>query len=369
MSRSAVTIALTCVLVFSWMGASKAYDNPHYVEYTRKDGTIDTVGAMRCQSSPGLLIRNTLELEFYLPFAARDSVYIYPESGDICDFRWGQSSYTWYGDFAQGDTLRCSFSFTPLTVGTRVVIFRIEYGHTWGRGLGFAFTLDETGKEVPGEIGQGEKRYGLLGTGPGSLGDSVFYIGKCFETEHSRGAQDFCIQAKMSPPLGSDQYSEIVYTIIPTTDQDLGVFYHISHNDLFDLVLEDSTDWTSPVMAGDSLRVRVLVKPVKPGIGELSLTVMGFTGFPQQHSYSRARPSSRTKNALGITFAINESLEQIAYTTTHNLPLKLPPSTVSDSYRLPAIDALQLSTKRLVVTSKNWSTIGKELEREFRRSY
>lgn len=366
MNKIAVIIVLACVVVISMAADVWSYENPRYMEYHRKDGTIDTVGMLTCHSDPELMVPNTLDIEYYLPASAQDSVYIYLKSGQICDFNWDKLSHTWYGGFERGDTLRCSFGFTPLTVGTVAVIFRVEYGHKWDRGLTFWFTLDETGRIVPDERGSGEKKHGLFGPAPEVIGDSLFYVGQCYQTERDRRGREFCIQAKMSPALGPDVYSEILYTVVPTSGQDLGVFFRVSYNDLFEVILEDSTDWLHPVHAGDTMEVRILAKPVKPGIGELSLMVVGFTPLKEPTYEGGVDFGGRTKDWLGVTFAIDDNLHQIAYSTNADIPLRRPISAIHDAYRVPSIEALSVNKTRLEVVSEHWETRRKELDREFR---
>lgn len=359
MNRPIIMLALVAISCFWLSEPTQAYDNPRYkTTAARPDGSIDTVGILTCRPDPAYMQTSVLDIEFIILAPIKDSVRIYLRSGQICNFRWDKYEHTWYGDFQPGDTLRCSFEFTPLTVGTMGVAFGLIHGHRWGTGLGFGFTLDETGVVIPGELGQGEKHYGLMGPEPSLIGDSFIVNGHCYVSG------DFCIRMSMSPPLGPDQYSKIVYTIVPTSDHDLGTFFLLSYHDMFDVILEDSTDWLQPVYAGDTLTVRVLVKPLKPGIGEINLSLSGFTPLKTPSSNMGVDHGGETNSGLSVKFAIDGSLRQIAY-SRNPLPLNMPASTINDAHRLPAIQALPVMTKWINIFSKNWET-KKQLDREFR---
>lgn len=192
------SLVLVAGLAYCFPNTLSAYENPRYI--TSKmyaDNTCDTVGILTCRTDPQYMQPTVLDFEYIVQREQTESLRVYLSTGQICNFIWDKYSHTWCGDFDQGDTLKCSFTFTPLTVGTMGLNFKVDSGPSFGEVFPFGFTLDERGQVIPGVLRGGG--YGMLGPLPEIAGDSLFFVGPCCYGEHCATRQSFSIIAKLVP--------------------------------------------------------------------------------------------------------------------------------------------------------------------------
>lgn len=365
MKRTLFITWLTVALCAAVVRQAGAYENPRYITSAeRPDGTIDTIAVLTCQTDPQYLQPTQLQIEYYVNRDYRDSVRLYIATGEVCKFYWDKYSHTWYGDFEPGDTLKSSFEFTPLQVGTIGVGFSVAFGGRAVVFMPFGFTLDEQGRVVPGVLSEG--RYGMLGPAPQAMGETVFLDKGCLYINNLISSQGFGLGATLSPPFAYGEWSQMTYTIMPSIDLQYGIYYRLEHSDLFEVELVDSADWMQFVVAGDSLPVSIRIRPVESGIGILNLYVWGYT--PEKHPTHRLGTDTGGKITarMQVTFAIDEGLNLVGYSLHGLPPANASLEDLNDAYRLSIIRALPVIETNRIINSVNFMTRKRELDSLFR---
>ncbi|MCP4685736.1 MAG: hypothetical protein GY867_09870 [bacterium] len=357
------TLALS-LLALLICGSGFAYENPEYFT-TRPhpiDGSCDTLAIFTCDREPQYMQTSTLYVRWIVRQEVTDSAHIVVTSGEVCHFNLDKYSHTWFGDFQPGDTLRCSFQFTPLTVGT--MNFHLSYkdeGPEVYR-FSFGFTLDENGRIVPGDRGHGRFRYGTLGPLPELIRDTLYFIGPCsYRVDFELG-----IQAKLWPKLSPHSYSNLEFQITPGFDLEQGIAYRLEATEQFEVIADNLEDWPQNVAAGDTLTIRLQIKPVRSGVGGFKLRVLGLGAKYPKESKFLAQLGGLVNKDFRITLVLDENLQVFA-SSKDNIP-QLTQSVEgaaqsrerSDSYRMESIERLRSRNTYSVKHSNNYGTMQNE---------
>jgi hypothetical protein len=344
------------MILMAVAGSASGYENPTYVTGPiRSDGSFDTLGTATFLTEPAYLQNTVLDIEWFNLLPQSDSVGIYLRQGQVCSFDWDKLSHTWYGDFDNTDTLRCSFAFKPLQVGTLAVKFVVTTGEPFWWTIPIDMTFDEIGSLVPSATRSGT--YGTLGPAPEIMSDELFFFGPCHEEFRKDRDEMFGIKARLTPPLAPGVYSDIEWTIVPSSEHRNGVCYLLSYDDIFDVVLEEDADWPHHVNSGDVLTVRARVMPLKPGVGTLDLRVYGFTPHKEPSFEYGTDDGGRTNDALRLELVVGEDLRLLAH--GQKIPIASNPigEKLHDSHRLQAIDAVRGERNTKTIFSENYSTM------------
>jgi|GEM_PF-6086390 len=353
-------VALLCLVATSW---AQAFENPIYVLGSKRpDRAPDTLAIVTYLSEPAYLKPFELEMAWIVGYEVKDSLRVYASAGQICNFEFDRRSHTWYGDFQPGDTLRCSFTLTPLVVGKSSVAFRVDLGPGTWIGVQVQFTLDETGALVPVEA---KKLYGTLGLEPGHMGDTIYMFSyPCYEDRVGKADEKLTFKVMLSPVPGPDTYSDLTVVVRSVSDLEYGAYYYVGFNDVLDVQLPENTDWLRAVPSGEELVIRAKVRPVRSGIGSLTWHVAGYRPEHEPTIKGGIDRGGLIRESFGIYMAFDEDLRLLAYSRSLFLPEPGPgPRSVgrNDAYRMPAIEALTVGGERRVLYSASYDGRQKEL--------
>ncbi len=369
------TLALS-LLALLICGSGFAYENPEYFT-TRPhpiDGSCDTLAIFTCDREPQYMQTSTLYVRWIVRQEVTDSAHIVVTSGEVCHFNLDKYSHTWFGDFQPGDTLRCSFQFTPLTVGTMNfhLSYKDEGPEVWR--FSFGFTLDENGRVVPGDRGHGRYKYGTLGPLPELIGDTLFLVGPCsYRNDRSIG-----LRAMLYPRLSPDRYSNLAIQIVPGYDLTDGLAYRIDGTDQFDVIADNLKDWPAYVSSGDTLTIQMQVKPLKSGIGGFRLYLLGLGAKSAGLGNSTELTGGVESASLRVNLVVDENLQLLAG-TKYDIPKqsKTRESTAlsrerNDSYRMESIERVRHENTPVIWRSEHFDEIqarARSITREIKRRY